>query len=85
MDPAEAVSTDADLDVVIRDRQLVAFLVLAVLLSWVWWVPVALTGETASHVPGLLGPLVAAVVVTAASEGRAGLRRLRGRVGAPRW
>ncbi len=45
----------------------------------------ALAGGTASHFPGLLGPLVAAVVVAAATGGLPALRRLRGRLGAPRW
>jgi uncharacterized protein len=69
----------------VHDRELLAFFFLAFLLSWSWWVPVALTGGTASHFPGLLGPVLAAVVVTAVTGGRPGLRRLRGRVGAPRW
>jgi uncharacterized protein len=67
------------------DRVLVSYVVLAVVLSWAWWVPVALTGGTASHFPGLLGPLLAAVLVTVVTEGRPGLRRLRGGLGAPRW
>ncbi|SEO84527.1 CPBP family intramembrane glutamic endopeptidase [Trujillonella endophytica] len=70
---------------VVRDRPLVAYVVLAVALSWAWWVPVALAGGTASHVPGLVGPMLAALLVTAATGGRAGLRRLRGRPGAIRW
>ena len=70
---------------VVRDPRLIAFVALAFLLSWAWWVPVALAGGTASHVPGLLGPMIAAVVVTAAFDGRSGLHRLRGRIGAPRW
>ena len=70
---------------VTRDRQVVAFVGLAVLFSWAWWIPVARAGGTASHFPGLLGPMLAAVLVTLGSEGRPGLRRLRGRLGAPRW
>ena len=34
-----------------RERELIAFVVLAVILSWAWWVPVALAGGTASHFP----------------------------------
>ena len=68
-----------------RERELIAFVVLAVVLSWAWWVPVALAGGTASHFPGLLGSLMATVVVTATTGGLPGLRRLRGRLGAPRW
>ncbi len=70
---------------VARDQEVIAYVVLAVALSWAWWVPVALTGGTASHVPGLLGPAVSAVLVTTATGGREGLRRLRGRFGSPRW
>ncbi|WP_147262012.1 CPBP family intramembrane glutamic endopeptidase [Blastococcus sp. TF02A-26] len=87
MGAAEAGTSPAlsGLRALVRDRQLTAYLLLAVALSWAWWVPVAVTGGTVSHVPGLLGPMLAAVAVTAATGGRAGLRRLRGRLGAPRW
>jgi len=79
------VTRTAGLRALVRDRELLAFLALAFLLSWSWWIPVALAGGTASHFPGLLGPLLAAVVVTAVTGGRPGLRRLRGRLGSPRW
>jgi hypothetical protein len=78
-------STEAVVRAVLHDRQLIGYVLLAVLLSWSWWVPVALTGGTARHLPGLLGPLLAAVAVTVISDGRAGLRRLRGWLRAPRW
>ena len=68
-----------------RDRVLVAYVALAFLFSWAWWLPVAIAGGTASHYPGLLGPLVAAVVVTLATGGFAGVRRIVGGTGAPRW
>ena len=68
-----------------RDRVLLAYVALAFAFSWAWWVPVAVAGGTASHYPGLLGPLAAAVVVTLATDGSAGLRRMVGGVGAPRW
>jgi hypothetical protein len=38
-----------------RERELIAFVVLAVVLSWAWWVPVALAGGTASHFPACSG------------------------------
>ena len=79
------VRTGAALTLLGRDRVLVAYLGLAFLVSWAYWVPVVLAGGTASHYPGLLGPLVAAVVVTAATDGRTGLRRMVGGLGAPRW
>jgi uncharacterized protein len=68
-----------------RDRELIGFVVLTFILSWAWWIPIAVAGGTASHFPGLLGPMLAAVVVTAAAGGLRGLRRLPGRLGAPRW
>lgn len=73
-----------------------AYVVLAYTLSWAWWVPLALGGTTTragqgwpTHLPGLLGPAVAALLVTAATSGRAGLadlgrRVVRARVGL-RW
>lgn len=62
---------------------IVAFVALAYLLSWSWWVPMALAGIVVepgqrwpSHLPGLLGPAVAAFLVTAVTEGRHGLAGL---------
>lgn len=72
-----------------RAHRLGWFLGLAFGASWGYWVPVAVAGGHWSHVPGLLGPLVAAVVVVGVADGRAGLadlgrRMVRWRV-APRW
>jgi membrane protease YdiL (CAAX protease family) len=59
-----------------------SFVALAYLLSWSWWIPVALGGGVVrggdpwpTHMPGLLGPLLAAVAVTAAVGGRPALTR----------
>lgn len=67
-----------------------AYVLLAYAVSWAWWVPLALSGATTrpgqgwpTHVPGLLGPAVAAVVVTALVDGRPGLADLWGRI--VRW
>ena len=49
-------------------------------LSWSYWIPDALAGGHWSHFPGLAGPLVAALIVTAAAEGPGGLRRMGGAV-----
>jgi membrane protease YdiL (CAAX protease family) len=81
----EGSSGPAGLHGLVCDRQLMAFMGLAVGFSWAWWVPVALAGGGASHFPGLLGPFLAAVLVTAVTGGRPGLRHLRGHLGAPRW
>ncbi len=74
---------------------LVSYVLLTYFLSWSFWVPLALGGRTVetgvgwpSQMPGLVGPAVSAVIVTALVGGRAGLvdvwRRLtRWRVG--RW
>jgi membrane protease YdiL (CAAX protease family) len=78
-------------------RPLAAYLVLACAASWAWWLPMALTGSVArpgvgwpTHLPGLLGPALAAVVVTALVDGRPGLvdlgrRLVRWRVGGWLW
>jgi hypothetical protein len=50
---------------------LVMFFVLAYALSWAWWLPIVVSGG----LPGLLGPLIAAIVVLAVTEGRTGVRR----------
>lgn len=71
-------------------RPVVAYGVLACALSWSWWLPIALGGGVSrpgvpwpTHLPGLLGPALAAVVVTAVVDGRAGLVDLGRRV--VRW
>lgn len=57
-------------------RPVVAYLVLAYALSWAWWVPIAVRGEVVrigtgwpTHLLGLIGPAIAALVVTGWSEG----------------
>jgi membrane protease YdiL (CAAX protease family) len=62
---------------------LAVFFVLAYLLSWSWWIPIFVSGGVVragigwpTHLPGLLGPLIAAVVTTGVANGRPGLRRL---------
>lgn len=69
---------------------LLVFFSLAYLISWSWWVPLALRGGVVrtgvgwpTHLPGLVGPAVAAVLVTAAVDGRPGLRELARRTA--RW
>lgn len=67
----------------VQERQLVCYVVLAYALSWAWWVPMAVTGTTTgtgqawpTHLPGLMGAAVSAVVVTAVASGSPGLRDL---------
>lgn len=66
-----------------RRAPLVCFVVLAYALSWAWWLPLAVRHDVVgpgqgwpSHLPGLLGPALAAIVTTALYDGRAGLRAL---------
>ncbi|MGV9825333.1 CPBP family glutamic-type intramembrane protease [Gordonia sp. NPDC003429] len=75
---------------VVHWRRLVAYWLLACAFSWSWWIPLALDGAITrpgqgwpTHLPGLLGPAFAAVVVVAATEGRDGLRGLWSRM--TRW
>lgn len=70
-----------------RTREIVAFIVLTYALAWSLWVSLARGATTVgpgmgwpSHLPGLLAPALAAIVVTGASDGREGLRRLFARV-----
>jgi membrane protease YdiL (CAAX protease family) len=77
-------------------RRAAGFTLLACGLSWAWWIPLALDGTAIDfgqaaprYVVGLLGPLVAALAVTAATDGGTAVRSLvarmvRWRV-APRW
>jgi membrane protease YdiL (CAAX protease family) len=61
--------------------RLVAFFALVYGLSWAWWLPLAVGDRLVergdgwpTHIPGLLGPMVAAAFVLAWTEGRSGLR-----------
>src|SRR6476620_4786569 len=71
---------------VIRAHQLAAYVVIAYGLSWGYWVPLVVTrhlvtvGGGTTQFPGLLGPMLAALLVTAVSDGRAGVRELVGRM-----
>jgi uncharacterized protein len=73
----------------VRRHPLGAFYAVTFLLSWGYWVPDAISGGHLSHTPGLMGPMLAAVVVTGLVEGTAGLRDLGSRMTRwrvrPRW
>jgi hypothetical protein len=69
---------------------LVSFVVLTYALSWAWWLPVWTTGGRVepgrgwpTQLPGLVGPAVAAGIVTGWQRGRAGLADLGSRI--VRW
>ena len=73
-----------------RAHTLVTYFVLAYAFSWAFWVPMAVLGVRVyqgqgwpTHWPGLFGPLVAALVTTAAVAGRARIRDLLARM--VRW
>ena len=68
---------------VIRRHPLGAYFLFAYLISWSYWIPTAIAGGRVSHFPGLLGPMLAAFVVTAIVTGRTGLRDLARRM--VRW
>jgi membrane protease YdiL (CAAX protease family) len=62
---------------------LIAFYLVAFILSWAWVIPMAMAGETITqgdgwptHFPALTGPLIAAFVVTAWRVGRPGIADL---------
>jgi len=63
----------------VRRNPVLSFFVLAYGLSWAYWIPLALAGvrtapgSAATHIPGLLGPALAAFFITAVTEGRAGV------------
>jgi len=73
-----------------RPRRLGAYVVLSFVFWWAWWVPMAAAGQVSragqgwpTHLVGLAGPALAAVVVTTLADGRAGLADLWQR--AVRW
>src|SRR4051812_36741589 len=64
-------------------RPVIAYFLLAWLLSWMWLIPLALGGRVVdpgggwpTHFPALLGPALAALIVSAAAGGRAAVARL---------
>ncbi len=71
---------------VVRRHPVVTYFVLAFAFSWAYWIPLARSGQIVrvgfppTHFPGLLGPLGAALVTTALTRGRAGLRDLVARM-----
>ncbi|MGA7272947.1 MAG: type II CAAX endopeptidase family protein, partial [Acidimicrobiia bacterium] len=73
-------------------RGLVWFVALAYVLAWAWSVPLAFAGEVVeqgrgwpTHVPSLLAPMLAALVVVGFSEGRKGVGDLVRRLGRGRF
>src|SRR5204863_7140781 len=74
----------------IRRSPLVSFVVLAYAVSWAWAFPSVAAGDVVkkgvgwpTHFPALLGPALAAFVVTAVVWGRAGVRDVLARMA--RW
>jgi len=69
----------------ITKRPLVSFYFLTLTLSWGYWVALLVQGlrvgpSSVAHFPGLLGPLLAAIAVTAMTGGRKALHELFGRM-----
>lgn len=67
-------------------RRVVGYTALAYLISWSCWIPLVVShrvvevGGWPTHLPGLLGPAIAALVVTALAMGRSGVRDLARRM-----
>jgi deazaflavin-dependent oxidoreductase (nitroreductase family) len=67
-------------------HRIAAFIVLAWGISWAYWIPMALRGDVVTpggnvtHFPGLVGPLIAAFIVTAVADGGDAIRDLVGRM-----
>ena len=70
----------------IAKRPAVSFYVLTLTLSWSYWLTLlaqgrrVVPGGAVTHFPGLLGPMLAAMTVTAVIGGRSALRELFGRM-----
>ena len=74
----------------LRRHSVVSYFVIAFAISWAIWIPMALAGVRViqasawpSHVPGMIGPIVAAFLMSAAVGGGAGVKDLVSRMG--RW
>jgi membrane protease YdiL (CAAX protease family) len=86
------VSADGRLEPEAADtiaKDVAAYFVLAISITWLFWIPVALARNGAlpfslpggpMEVLGAAGPLISAVVLTARREGGRGVRRLFGRL-----
>lgn len=65
-----------------KGHPVVAFYVLTITISWTYWIGLLVHGDqvspgsSATHLPGLLGPVCAAIVITALKSGRTGVARL---------
>jgi membrane protease YdiL (CAAX protease family) len=65
---------------------LLSFFALTYAISWAYWIPLAVAGvqtgpgSRATHLPGLLGPGVAAFIMTGLTEGRTGVSKLAKRL-----
>ena len=66
----------------IDEHAVLVFYLLALALSWSYWLALLASGQrvepgsATSHLPGLLGPMLAAIVVTGMASGAPGLRDL---------
>ncbi len=81
----------------VRRHPIAAYAFVAYGLSWAWWLPIAFRHQVVAkgsgwptHFPGLLGPMIAALGITALVSGRDGVRDLgqrmfRWRIGARGW
>ena len=77
----------------IAKRPAVSFYVLTLTLSWSYWLTLlaqgrrVVPGGAVTHFPGLLGPMLAAIIVTAVIGGRRALLELFGRMfrPGPQW
>lgn len=68
-------------------KRLASYLGLTYLISWSVWIPLAVSATKIepgqawpTHLFGLLGPAIAAIIVTLATQGRVGLRELATRI-----
>jgi hypothetical protein len=89
MNPVQIQANAVDSNVVrmwIARRPGATFYLLALALSWGYWLTLlaqglrVVPGSVVPHVPGLLGPMFAAMAVTAVIGGRKALRDLLGRM-----
>ena len=90
--PSSATTNNgrAELLATVRRHSVVTYFLIAFAVSWVIWIPMALANVRVyqgsswpSHVPGMIGPIVAAFLMSAIVGGGAGIKDLLSRLG--RW
>lgn len=65
---------------ILKDNEIVAFLVVTYMVSWLIWMPFVIFGQGWAKGLGSFGPTVSALLITGITKGRSGLKELFAKV-----